>query len=363
MEITFPVDYDGGPRGQPSRVFRGSGLLHVQETVDGRVFVFTGPRRERSANGQVYEVIFQEKEIWNVVREGRNLEFTVADAADGSGRRSRGAFWFSCPGEADAVEVQAALPTRKDADFLANEDFDARLARLPRARTPWASITYLLIAANVVVFLVLAAMGGNALQPDQVPLHGANIGVLTVRGQWWRLGTCMFVHAGLLHLFLNMVVLWQSGPLVERLLGRGLFALTYLGAGLLASMASLLWNGLHTYSVGASGAVFGVCGALMGYLLRYRHALPRAVWMPILKSTGKFALYNIAFGIVVMRVVRIDNAAHVGGLLGGMILGAVVALPVDLEARAGKSGGRFVAGLVTLAGLLLIGASFALKMK
>ena len=93
---------------------------------------------------------------------------------------------------------------------------------------------------------------------------GANFGPKTMDGQWWRLFTSMFLHFGIIHIGFNMWVLWNVGRLVERLVGNFGFALLYVVSGLLGSVASLAWNPT-TISAGASGAVFGVVGALIGF--------------------------------------------------------------------------------------------------
>src|SRR5690606_40325500 len=100
----------------------------------------------------------------------------------------------------------------------------------------------------------------------------ANYGPHSLAGQWWRLVSCMFVHIGLLHLGVNLWALYAIGPLVERMLGHVGFVLLYFISGCLASFASV-WFSPMVVSAGASGALFGLVGGLLGFLIRSRHSV------------------------------------------------------------------------------------------
>jgi membrane associated rhomboid family serine protease/Tfp pilus assembly protein PilF len=150
---------------------------------------------------------------------------------------------------------------------------------------------------------------------------GANYGPLTVSGQWWRLLTCVFVHGGLLHIGFNMWCLWSLGRIAESVYGHWTFAGVYLISGLAASLASLIWNP-SILSVGASGAIFGIAGALIASFYLGEFSLPRAALSGTLRSVVVFVGYNLFFGAVIART---DNAAHIGGLLMGLLLGALIA--------------------------------------
>jgi rhomboid protease GluP len=122
-----------------------------------------------------------------------------------------------------------------------------------------------------------------------------------------------FIHIGLLHLMMNMWVLYSVGPLVERLLGNTGFAIVYLLSGLSGGLASLWWNP-EVVSAGASGAVFGVFGALMAFLVVRRRQIPLQVLHGLRLATLIFVGFNLVFGMMHKAV---DMAAHVGGLVGG----------------------------------------------
>ena len=188
----------------------------------------------------------------------------------------------------------------------------------------------MLVAINVLVFLAMVLKGASVTQPtsDQLLRWGANFGPLTLTGQWWRLLTAMFAHIGLVHLALNMWCLWQLGLLAEYLYGPKTFLALYLMLGLAASIVSLARNPL-VVTAGASGAIFGLAGALIATLYLGNLAAPRGAWRTSLMSLVAFAGYNLAFGFVVRGI---DNGAHVGGLLSGLLLGSV--LSVDFRQPA-----------------------------
>lgn len=150
---------------------------------------------------------------------------------------------------------------------------------------------------------------------------GANFGPYTVSGQWWRLLTCVFIHGSLLHIAFNMWCLWDLGSLAESLYGHATFGVVYLITGVAASVASLVWNP-NVLSVGASGAIFGIAGALIASIYLGEFSLPRAAFSGVLRSLVFFVGFNLVFGAMSSYV---DNAAHVGGLTSGLILGAVIA--------------------------------------
>jgi len=185
-------------------------------------------------------------------------------------------------------------------------------------------VTQAIFGINVAVFIAMALAGVSMLDNPswQDLVHwGANFGPLTVSGQWWRLLTCIFVHGGLLHIAFNMWCLWDLGRLAESVYGHWTFALVYLIAGLSASLASLIWNPV-ILSVGASGAIFGIAGALIASFYLGEFSLPRAAMTGMLRSVVVFVGYNLFFGAVIART---DNAAHIGGLLMGLLLGALIA--------------------------------------
>jgi rhomboid protease GluP len=193
-----------------------------------------------------------------------------------------------------------------------------------RAQSSSMAVTQAIFGINVAVFLGMAFAGVSIVSPTGPELvhWGANFGPLTIGdGQWWRLLTCVFVHIGITHIALNMWCLWGLGKLAESMYDHGTFVTVYLTTGVFASVASLIWDPTRT-SAGASGAIFGIAGALIASLYLGEFSLPKAAVSALLRSVLKFAGYNLVIGFVIGFV---DNAAHVGGLLMGLLLGALLA--------------------------------------
>lgn len=223
------------------------------------------------------------------------------------------------------------------------------------AATPKAWVTRAIVVANIVIFLAMLADGAGLFEANSA-VHlrwGANFGPMTKEGEWWRLLACTFLHFGLVHLAMNMWALWGAGGLVERLYGNAGFLAIYLFAGLTGSFASLYWNADRVVSVGASGAVFGVYGALAAYVLREPGSVPRSVLKSLTSSTIAFIGYSIFLGFMVSAI---DNAAHAGGLAGGFALAWVLARPLAPRTTLGAAKGL---AAVAVAGLS-IAALFAL---
>src|ERR1700722_546256 len=203
--------------------------------------------------------------------------------------------------------------------------------RQPVMRAPWArsgesgiGLTQIIFGINAAVFLGMVLSSGAVMDfpGRELVRWGANLGVLTFTGEWWRLLTNVFVHGGLLHIAFNMWCLWNLGALCESLYGRWTYAAIYLICGLGASLASAAW---HPYvpSVGASGAIFGLAGALIAAFKLGEFSVPRSALSGTLRSLGAFVVYNLIFGFIIPGI---DNAAHIGGLITGLILGGVIAL-------------------------------------
>jgi membrane associated rhomboid family serine protease/Tfp pilus assembly protein PilF len=199
----------------------------------------------------------------------------------------------------------------------------------PVMPVPWASgatssviVTQALFGINIAVFAAMA-LEGIAMNPtsQQLVQWGANFGPLTLGGQGWRLLTSTFLHIGLMHIFFNMWCLWDLGAMCESLYGHWTFAAVYLISGVAASLASVWWRPVGV-SAGASGAIFGVVGALIASHYLGEFSAPGFAVTARLRSVVIFAGYSLLFGAVSGRT---DNAAHIGGLVTGLIFGALIA--------------------------------------
>src|SRR5205807_1498672 len=155
----------------------------------------------------------------------------------------------------------------------------------------------------------------------QLVRSGANFGPLTYTGEWWRLLSYSFLHAGLLHIAFNMWCLWDLGALCESLYGTWTFASIYLISAVGGGLAS---TGLHPerLSVGASGAIFGLAGALIASFYLGEFSLPKVAISGTLRSLLFFVGFNVLFGTLSPGI---DNGAHGGGLISGLVFGALIA--------------------------------------
>jgi len=194
------------------------------------------------------------------------------------------------------------------------------------AAAPTPVVTYALIAVNVAVFLAMVCTAPSfaSLTNPQMLRWGADFGPLTLNGQWWRMLTSCFLHFNFLHVGMNMFILYQVGVLTEKLFGNVRFLVLYLLAGLGGSVVSLFSHPLSV-SAGASGAVFGVYGGLLGFLLVQRGVVPTRISLGIGRSAGVFLVYNLVYGLASTGT---DIQAHGGGLVSGLILGCVLARPM-----------------------------------
>jgi rhomboid protease GluP len=182
-------------------------------------------------------------------------------------------------------------------------------------------VTLTLVFLNVLIYAAMGLSGVSWTAPsiEHSIRWGADFGPLTLSGDWWRLFTSTFVHFGIIHIAFNMWCLWDLGRALELYMGRRAFAVTYLLSGLMASLVSVAWNPWRV-SAGASGAIFGVAGAFVSYLYLKKTPIDRSVARQKMKSLALFIGYNLLRG----AGGGIDNSAHVGGVVAGLILGAVV---------------------------------------
>jgi rhomboid protease GluP len=236
-------------------------------------------------------------------------------------------------------------------------DFRPQPVRRPRPSWAYAPATYFLVGINCAVFLAMVANHAGIWSPSpEVLMHwGANnAGSVLIQGQWWRIVTAMFVHVGIIHLATNMWCLWNLGLLAEPLLGSAGVLAVYILTGAAGNLLSTLfnwwtnygewtryhaeWAGHHALGeifdptlifppgAGASGAVFGIAGALIILLKSNRLPVPAAELRRLRKSVIYFAAINLVipvtfnFGAAAMHTgMRIDSMAHLGGVTCGLL--------------------------------------------
>ena len=200
---------------------------------------------------------------------------------------------------------------------------------------PKPYVTWTLLAVNAVIWIALSIALRLSDGPRETVLldAGGLSGPLIAEGQYWRLFTAMFLHADVLHLLLNSLWLFMLGRMVESLYGGARIALIYLLAGLAGSVTSyILTSTAHAVGVGASGAIFGILGALGSYFVANREALGeygRQSFSGILVTSALV----LVFGFLTPGI---DNWAHLGGLIGGFAVG--LALVPDYQRLTSLSG-------------------------
>ena len=179
-------------------------------------------------------------------------------------------------------------------------------------------MTYLLIAITIFIFLLMYLIGKGSNDVNTLLDFGANYGPYVKGGDYYRLLTSAFLHIGLLHLIMNMYTLYIVGSQLESFLGKGKYVTIYLGSAILGNLLSMLFtNGV---SAGASGAIFGLFGSLLYFGYHYRVYLGS-----VLKSQ---IIPLIALNLIIgFSLSGIDNAAHIGGLIGGYFITMALGIP------------------------------------
>ena len=335
VDLVIPIKFEHTVAGQKSPS-TGKGQLTIQgETVslsgrERRPLHFAKDVAMTFPTTQVANVTVEEpQKAFSVVIAGGKVRFSVYPDTTILGLPQH-EFVVSTKNQEDAQRIQAAFPTTVSEHIKQLRADQNTFSILLSQTTQWAFFTPMLVVANAVVF-ILMAIGGVAIDNpalDGLIKWGANYGPLTFSGDWWRLFTSTFVHIGVMHIAFNMWALFTIGRLVERLFGNTLFLLIYIGAGILGSMTSVI---VHPELVcaGASGAIFGLYGALLGFTVRQRGAIPMSVLTNLRNSAIGFVGYNLFYGVLP----GIDNSAHLGGLVCGAVLGYVAAMPLDSQVR------------------------------
>ncbi len=267
-----------------------------------------------------------------------------------------------------------------------------------RSRPSWsyAPATYVLVGINCLVFLVMTARGASIWGPtlDQLMSFGANnAGSVLISGEWVRIVTAMFVHVGILHLATNMWCLWNLGLLAEPLMGSAGVIAAYILTGAAGNLLSTGYNwwesspewmryhaawishqagvtamdpsAFFPAGAGASGAVFGIAGALIILLKSHRLPMPPQELHKLRKSVIYFAAINLGIGLAIsLNVVvkhtgvSIDNSAHLGGFLCGLLIAAPmeprIGSPRDLFLFRRRVATGMVIGILVLFGFFLV---------
>ncbi len=182
-------------------------------------------------------------------------------------------------------------------------------------------ITYFIIGICILLYFFMVIEEGNFNLSTYVLLKfGANAGIFTKSGQYFRLFTCIFLHAGLIHIICNMYSLYVIGPQIESFYGKLKYLFIFLFSGICGSLLSLGLSLDNTVSVGASGAIFGLLGSILYFGYHYRVYLGNVLKSQILP----IIFINLMIGFMVPGI---DNFAHIGGLIGGIFASMAVGIP------------------------------------
>jgi rhomboid protease GluP len=208
------------------------------------------------------------------------------------------------------------------ASVMSNNNLQSHKEKVNLKDRPW--ITMGIIAINVILYVVTAYLSyfyaqGSIFDSDTTVLIylGAKVNELIAEGQYFRLISCMFLHGGILHLAVNMYSLFAIGPMVEKVYGKTKYITIYFVAGICSSIFSYKFS--TGVSIGASGAIFGLLGAVLVFAIKSKGKTGNA----FIKNILSVIFVNILIG---MTLPNIDNFAHVGGLLGGMAISFLVTL-------------------------------------
>lgn len=185
-------------------------------------------------------------------------------------------------------------------------------------------VTYIIMAICIILFILMELSGGST--NSQILLkYGANLDILVKNGEYYRLFTCIFLHIGIMHLICNMYSLYVIGREVESLFGKVKYIIIFILSGIFGSIMSIAFTH-NTISAGASGAIFGLLGALLYFGINYRTYLGEAIKRTIIP----IIVVNLIIGFFAEGI---DLAAHIGGLVGGVLVSMMVGIPDKSKTR------------------------------
>jgi len=214
-----------------------------------------------------------------------------------------------------------------------NEEENIKNEEIFKLKKP--SITYALIFINVLIFLLMYLFGNGSEDIDTLHKFGAMVNMDVLKGEYLRLITSCFLHIGIIHLLFNMYALFILGPQIESFFGKTKFLIIYLFSGIGGNLLSMLFTGNNIITAGASGAIFGLMGAMLYFGYNYRLYLGTAIKRQIIP----IIVINLLIGF---SLNGINNVAHIGGLISGLFISNAV----GLKYKSDKS--DYVNGFITM---------------
>lgn len=251
--------------------------------------------------------------------------------------------------------MSAAPQMPGDAEYI---DLIRRELRLVRILGEPVIANWWLVVSNVAIFVVAWAYGfrltdgfdfsAKLYAPVQMVFYtGMKVNAEVVAGDWWRLPSSMWVHLDFLHIGFNVYGLWVLGRFLEKFYGARRYFLIYMVSGLVGAACSFYFNDVD--SGGASGALYGLVGALLVFGFRNRRVLPERVVRGFTTGMAPWVIFSIGIGF--FDQIPFDNAAHLGGLFSGMLLALVVGS--KLQQRT-ELVGNLLLWATTVIGLLVV---------
>ncbi|QAS54190.1 rhomboid family intramembrane serine protease [Halobacillus litoralis] len=240
-------------------------------------------------------------------------------------------------------EMEAMIPYIKQQVVSQDRTQKKRMQSLFEFGKP--RITYVLLMLNILIFTYVEWKGDSTSVLTLIEF-GAKYNPAIISGEWWRIATSMFLHIGTLHLLMNMFALFYLGTAVEKIYGTWRFFVIYMLAGIFGGVASFMLN--PHVAAGASGAIFGLFGALLYFGVQHKRLFFRTMGWNLLFIIG----LNIVFGLLVPQV---DNGAHMGGLIGGFLASALINMPGQKNKKLQSS--AFLLYLIILGAMVFMGAT------
>lgn len=180
-------------------------------------------------------------------------------------------------------------------------------------------VTYIIIAICILLYIIMEIFGNGSTNNITLLKFGANLDVLVKNGEYYRLFTSIFLHIGIMHLLCNMYSLYIIGREVESLFGKVKYIIIFILSGIFGSILSIAFSH-NAISAGASGAIFGLLGALLYFGMHYRTYLGEA----LVRSIIPILIINLIIGFLSPGI---DMAAHIGGFVGGILVSMMVGIP------------------------------------
>lgn len=199
-------------------------------------------------------------------------------------------------------------------------------------------VTYTFLAIQIILFLLMTVFFGGSEDIGTLILFGAKYNPFIVAGEWWRLIMPMFLHIGWMHIAVNSVCLYYIGIHVEKIFGHWRFALIYLLSGIAGNVASFAFS--NAVSAGASTSIFGLFATTLMLAETFKD---NPYYREIAKTFGILIVFNFISGFLSIGTGNVDNAGHIGGLVGGFLIATAISVPKAPKELKYK---RLIAGAV-----------------